>query len=141
MNIENRKRRVWAVRLVCAAALAGVCAVAWLSTHHLVRTPRGTAIVAKRYVTLRESVVDIRGWAWQDAERHADVTAALRQAGYGDLLPRRPGLVQRATRAVRELGVRTGLACRSAWQRVRGATGKCLADARDYWFPAQPHAG
>ena len=85
--------------------VAGALVTGWAATHHVVRTSKGTVIVAKRYVTLDASWVDARTWRSADYEAHGVVREALVAGGYGGMLfdLRREELAQEAEQMRREM--------------------------------------
>ena len=128
-----RRARRWAVGIAVALAVAWP----WLATHHVVRTPKGTVIVSKRFVTLKGTFVDVRPWQWQDVDRHPSVRDALVQSGYRDLLPQPPppqGTGARLVRAVRSFGTHTLAACCRRLQKAGCRLAGWLECADAYWF-------
>jgi len=94
----------------------------WLAGHHLVKTDKGLVVVPKRFVTLHQTRVDIRGWTWDDAVANQDVSLALVKAGYSDLLPKRPpdpSLLDRTADAARRMKDATVEKMTNAWQHMK----------------------
>lgn len=55
--------------------------------HHVVRTDKGHVSVPKAQMGLTQTYVDIRGWERSEFEEHPELTAALLENGYEDLVP------------------------------------------------------
>ena len=66
------------------AVLAGL--VYWSASRHAVLTDQGVLVVAKRYLGVADTFVDVRAWSSADYDGHPDLKAALVSGGYGDLL-------------------------------------------------------
>ncbi|MFZ4398079.1 MAG: hypothetical protein ACOYOU_20895 [Kiritimatiellia bacterium] len=122
-----RKLRWWAAGI----AVALVLALSWSSTHHVVRTEKGTVIVPKRFVTLSGTFVNLRTWQWKDVDRHPDMRDALVQAGYKDLLPQPQGGM-RLARATKNFTAHAYVACCRNLQKAAGTVASWIewADAR-----------
>ena len=54
--------------------------------HTVVQTDRGTILLQKRFVALRDTWVDAGGWSYADYRARPDLAQAMREQGYGDLL-------------------------------------------------------
>jgi hypothetical protein len=55
--------------------------------HHVVRTGKGHISVPKAQMGVAQTYVDIRGWERSEFEEHPELTAALLENGYEDLVP------------------------------------------------------
>ena len=75
-------------------------ALSWLSGHHLVKTDKGLVVINKRFIGLKNSRMDIRGWSWKDAEKYPEVCKAMEASGYADLLPKPPPVPTFSEKAV-----------------------------------------
>ncbi len=64
----------------------GGALVAWTMGHHVIQTKKGTVVLAKRFLTLRDTCVDTRAWSSRDFDRHPEVKEALKNGGYRELL-------------------------------------------------------
>ncbi|MEI7899133.1 MAG: hypothetical protein WCK89_02695 [bacterium] len=116
---------IWAgvTTVLGAAVIAG--SLVWLSGHHLVRTGKGLVVVPKRFVALSGTCADIRSWKWEDAVARHELSRALINAGYGDLLPQpppEPTAMERATEKARQLREEIVLAGSGAWQHIKAKT-------------------
>jgi hypothetical protein len=123
----------WTLMTVGIAAAVVLLSLPWLATHHIVRTAKGTVIVARRYVGFADTRVDIRGWTWETMRQHADLRDALASAGYAELLPRPQGW-RRLGESMRQVGRHTGqaFAAGSQWAAMRTAQGVAWLDRRLY---------
>jgi hypothetical protein len=128
-----RKAGRWAAG--CAVFL--VLGLGWCATHHVVRTEKGTVIVAKRFVTLSATCVDLRAWQWQDVEAHPDLRDALVQAGYQVLLPQPQGGGTRLVRAAKSFTAHTYNACCRGLQKAATGVAGWLERADARCFPAE----
>ncbi|MEI7946838.1 MAG: hypothetical protein WCJ02_09085 [bacterium] len=91
----------------------------WCASHHIVRTGKGLAIVNKRFIGFSGTCADIRGWKWENVVAHPNLSHALVQAGYGDLLPKEPTLLDKTiakTKEVTEEVIRKGT---NTWQSLK----------------------
>ena len=100
----NRKTR-WSIGVAAVAVLLGGL---WVMKHHVVRTPGGTIVMEKRFVTLRDSLVDARPWTSADYREHAALRQALIRAGYADVIldAQRREVKQSAERLAGEMEIR-----------------------------------
>lgn len=109
------------IAVVVCCVTAGV-ALTWLAGHHLINTDQGLVVVSKRFVTLADTRVDIRGWSWEDAEAHAEVCKALIAGGYKDLLPApppEPTLTEKAVAQLKEWQEKTVEYSTNTWSKVK----------------------
>lgn len=72
------------------AVIALLLATPWLASRHFVRSERGWVVVPKRYLALRGTCIDIRGWDWRAFDGRPAVRDALVRGGYADLVAERP---------------------------------------------------
>jgi hypothetical protein len=74
----------------CLVVLVLVVVVAaggyWLAGRHFVQTTNGMVVMDKRFMTLKETFVDVRAWKSEDFDAHPDIKRALNEHGYRDLL-------------------------------------------------------
>lgn len=77
-------------RIAAIAICAVMLATPWLASRHFVRSERGWVVVPKRYLALRETCVDVRGWDWRAFDRRPAIRDALVRNGYAELVPERP---------------------------------------------------
>ena len=124
--IRSRSFRMRAVIWSGVAAMLFIVVVAaslvWLSGHHLVRTDKGLVVVPKRFVCLSGTRVDIRGWTWDDAVAHHDVSRALINAGYTDLLPQpppEPTALEKASEKAKNLRDEAVAKSAAAWRLLK----------------------
>jgi hypothetical protein len=136
---------VWAGVFALAALLALAGSLLWLSGHHVVKTAKGTVVVAKRFMGLRDTWVDVRQWTWDDAVANLDVSRALIGAGYEDLLPSpppEPGALEKAGEKIKSLKDAAVLKGSGALQKLKdrvremrkrpdGAGGQADAERKD----------
>ncbi len=66
--------------------LAGAVAAGWLYRHHVIKTERGTVVLAKRFLTWSDTCVDARHWSSSDFDQHPEIKRVLVENGYRDLL-------------------------------------------------------
>lgn len=113
---------VWAGVFALAALLALAGALLWLSGHHVVKTAKGTVVVAKRFMGLRDTWVDVRPWRWEDAVANTEISRALIGAGYEDVLPQpppEPGALEKAGGAIKEIKATAVAKSADTWQKVK----------------------
>jgi hypothetical protein len=82
---EAHRMKAIAVLLVILVA-AGVGLSWWAMGHHVIQTKKGTVVLAKRFLTFRDTYVDARAWSSRDFDRHPEVKEALKNGGYRELL-------------------------------------------------------
>lgn len=101
--------------------------LSWLSGHHLVQTEKGLVVVSKRYISLKNTKVDIRNWKWDDAKAHPELCEALLAAGYEDLLPEpppEPTLKEKALARLKEWKEKTVEYSTNTWSKVKTSVEK-----------------
>lgn len=69
-----------------ALVLIGILLLFWVANNHIIRADEGTIVINKRFVTLKDSFVDIREWTSSDFDAHPALKIALIEEGYGDML-------------------------------------------------------
>jgi hypothetical protein len=57
----------------------------WAIGHYVIRTDEGIVLLEKRFLTLADTWVDVRGWTVAEFEAHPRVEQALKAQGYGDI--------------------------------------------------------
>lgn len=72
--------------VLVAVLILGAVSAGWLYRHHVIRTERGTVVLAKRFLTWTDTCVDARHWTSADFDRHAEIKRVLIENGYRDLL-------------------------------------------------------
>ena len=111
------------VRILVIAAVIGasllVGSLTWCAGHHVVKTDKGLVVVSKRFMSLGGTFADIRKWTWNDAVAHSELSKALVHAGYGDLLPKPPTAMEKASAKMREWRDEAVTASTNAWQQVK----------------------
>lgn len=93
---------VLVILVVLVAAIAG--GMYYGASHHFVTTDKGRIVLPKRFLTYTDTSVDIRGWTYADVTNHVDLSKALEQGGYGDILPKPPKPPTFAERAAAKAG-------------------------------------
>jgi hypothetical protein len=73
------------VTVMLILLIAGFSAY-WLAGHHVVRAESGYLVLEKRFLSLNDTYVDVRGWTSADYDRHPQLKRALIIQGYDDLL-------------------------------------------------------
>lgn len=114
-------RRFWVWSFILIVPTLLLC---WCASHHLVRTGKGLAIVNKRFIGFSGTCADIRGWKWEDVVAHPDLSQAMIQAGYKDLLPKEPTLLDKTIEKAKEMTedvIRKGT---NAWQSIKAKMAK-----------------
>ena len=76
--------------IAVALFVLGAISVYWGATHYLIQTRNGFLVVSKRFITLKNTFLDVRDWQEQDFNEHAPLRNALRENGYDSLLKNRP---------------------------------------------------
>jgi hypothetical protein len=114
---------VWAGAFALAALLALAGGLLWLSGRHVVKTAKGTVVVAKRFMGFRDTWVDVRQWTWDDAVANLEVSRALIGAGYEDLLPSpppEPGALEKAGEKIKEIKDAAVSKSAESWRKLKG---------------------
>jgi hypothetical protein len=118
---RSARRRLWFWSLL---SLALILSLGSCASHHFVRTAKGLVVVNKRFVGISGTCADVRGWKWEDVVAHPDLSQALIQAGYSDVLPKEPTFLDKTiekTKQVAEDVIRNGT---NAWQSLKTKTTK-----------------
>lgn len=113
---RSAQRRLWGWSL---SVLALLVSLTWCASHHFVKTSKGWVVVSKRFVGFSGTWADVRGWTWEDVVAHPDLSQALRQAGYADMLPDEPTLINKTlekAKAMQDEVIRTST---HAWQALK----------------------
>ena len=116
---------IWAGVVVVLLMFTTFGSLVWLAGHHLVKTEKGLVVVPKRFVRLAGTRVDIRGWTWNDAVAHHEVSRALINAGYTDVLPQpplEPTAMEKTSEKAKHLRDEAVAAGSNLWQRVKAKT-------------------
>jgi hypothetical protein len=83
---RHHKMWAWILGLPAVLALLTAGVTAWAANHYVVVTDSGTAILNKRYWSLRTTYVDIRAWTYADLHQHPEIRRALWMQGYRDVV-------------------------------------------------------
>jgi hypothetical protein len=135
-----------AVCILSVFAMLACCY--WVVSHYFIRTDEGMVVLEKRYITLANTYVDVRGWAVSDFEAHPRIEKALVAQGYAEV-PKaarereRKENVDATVESAKELGRELGKALddflrelEKKLSRGRASAGKGGADAEA--SPAPP---
>jgi len=127
----RRGRMGLSIAIVAILAAAGTH---WAATHTVLRMPQGTAVLPKRFVSLKEVVVDARTWTYDDYTARPELTAAMRRAGYGDILD---ALRRKQMKSDFDDLKRRGADQLEAWKaEAAKAFEAWWKETMDYWRPA-----
>ncbi len=128
---SGRGRIVLSLAILLAIAAAGLH---WTATHYVVKMPQGTAVIPKRYLDLGGTVIDARSWNYENFTAHPELTAAMRRAGYGDILD---ALRKQQIRSDLEaLGHRSADRIEAWKTEASKAFDVWWKETMDYWRPA-----
>ena len=73
-----------AVIVVLGAVVGG--SAYWWSTHYIVKTQPGVIVLDKRFITVKNTVHDVRDWGSEEFDKHEHLKKALKEQGYGDII-------------------------------------------------------
>lgn len=118
MKKQNGSVKVVTLLLLVLALLAGTGAY-YAASHFVVTTERGRIVLPKRFLTFTDTCADIRGWTYEVSQQHPEVCLALRKAGFGDLLPKGPSFLDRATSKAIQAKNATVQATTNAWSKAK----------------------
>lgn len=113
---RSARRRLWfwGLMLIALILSLGSCA-----SHHCVRTAKGWVVVNKRFVGFSGTCADVRGWKWEDVVAHPDLSQALIQAGYSDVLPKEPTFLEKTIEKYRQVSEEVFSKSTNAWQSLQ----------------------
>lgn len=77
------------MKVVITAVVVVACAFGlayWALGHHVVQTANGTMVLEKRFLTLDDTLVDVRRWSSKDFDEHVQLKRAMITQGYRDML-------------------------------------------------------
>lgn len=118
---RSARRRLWFWGFL---SLALILSLGSCASHHFVRTDKGLVVVNKRFVGFSGTCADVRGWKWEDVVAHPDLSQALIQAGYSDVLPKEPTLLDKTIEKTKQVAEEVISKGTNAWQSLKTKMGK-----------------
>ncbi len=113
---RSARRCLWFWGLL---SLALILSLGSCASHHFVRTDKGWVVVNKRFVGILGTCADVRGWKWADVVAHPDLSQALIQAGYSDVLPKEPTLLDKTIEKTKQVAEEVISKGTNAWQSLK----------------------
>jgi len=126
------KKRSTGIITSIVIILAVICmAIYWCALHHIILTKNGTAIIEKRFIGFHDTVVDIREWTYREFEAHPDLSIAMEQQGYDDLIVRAStdSFAYRISRSLQEIAKNIEMAAK----KTSKSTEEWIRYVCQYW--------
>ena len=117
------KKKLWITAGVVFACVITAC---WVTSHFVVRTDDGIAVLKKQYMSPSDSFVDIRGWTYDDFSAHRPLKRALLAQGYREVIVDLKVKQYRAS--FEDMGISAEAQWKLAKETVATLVNKCKSD-------------
>ena len=112
--------------------VGGGCAV-WLYGHHVIQTRQGRIVMEKRFLTFKDSWVDVRAWTSKDFAAHPVIKQALIRGGYGDMIQELR--YNELRQSVTDLAQQANLKLEELKTKMLTELNNWINEAETNWFP------